>query len=186
MNEGKRHWQGPFLAGKAVTYAALRACALDGATERKELERLCKEAKYDMLDVAIPQILKTGAKISWGQVEAFLAGTGDLSLPGLIADQKYLQRQAKIVDGWKIVDVIIPLDTTYYEPDVPLKITQTDSWTIGDTVTPNAGLIEYSGADLFTKSALAGVSGVFHSVLVKVGDVVFPGDAVAQVKVKSC
>jgi len=186
LNEGKKHWQGPFLAGKAVTYAALRACAVEGVSERQELERLCKETKYDLLDIAIPQIVKTGAKIPWSQVESFLAGTGDLSLPSLVADQQGFQKKAEVVDGWEIVDVIIPLDTVRYEANVPLKITQTDSWEVGAIVPPNATLIQYSGADIFDKSVLAGIGGVFHSVLVKKGDIVSPGDAVSQVKVKRC
>ena len=183
LKEGKCQWQGPFLAGKAVIYAALRSCAMDGAFEREELERLCKQAKYDLLDVAVPQVLRQGGKIPWIQIEAFLDGSGELTINalGLGGGKSEVLKTVRAPEANGLIDVIIPLDAISEEIDSELTVYGVEAWAVGSDVPPNACLIdirtEYRSYDV-----LAGVAGVLHSMLVKRGDIVKRGDVVARVK----
>jgi hypothetical protein len=185
LQEGKHQWQGPFLAGKAVIYTALRLCAVDGLSERNELERLCKQAKYDLLDVAIPQMIQQGVKIPWVQIEEFLSGCGELTINalGLDGGEKSASKRVLPPNAQVLVDVIIPHDAILEDMDSELTVNGVDGWTVGCIVPPNACLVGIqSEAEWRSYEVEAGVAGVLHSILVKKGDVVRRGDVVARVK----
>lgn len=79
LKEGKLDWVGPCLMAKSAICVALEACSADFSGEKEELEALCKEAKYELLDVIVPHIFSSGKRIPWQAIESFLSRQGGLA-----------------------------------------------------------------------------------------------------------
>lgn len=74
VSEGKTEWISACIVGRSAIIAALEYCTLEADKEKEELFKICRQAKYQMLDLLVPQILSKNGKVPWDQVENFLAG----------------------------------------------------------------------------------------------------------------
>lgn len=170
LNEGKKEWGGPFLMGKAAIFSALQVCCADSAEDRGELEDLCRIAKYQLLDIAVTDMIQKGRSIPWSQIENFL--TAKAKLPLLILDESPENNRSH-----NYVEVVAPSDIgdkVEYKV-VKLHIELFSLVKIGQ---PLIEVQEFKTVfDIETD-----VAGVIHEILVEVGDIVLPGMLLARVR----
>lgn len=74
LREGKLDWLGPWLAGKAVFLAAMRACDAMGGDEFSEFEAEVASGRRVVLDWAAPILLHSNGRLPWDAIAAFMAG----------------------------------------------------------------------------------------------------------------
>lgn len=74
LREGKLDWLGPWLAGKAVFLAAMRACDAMGSDDFAEFEAEVATGRRVVLDWAAPILLRSSGTLPWDAIAAFMAG----------------------------------------------------------------------------------------------------------------
>jgi hypothetical protein len=84
VDEGKLQWVGPFLAGGSLFLAALRYAGEPAREETARFRQAVLDARYRILDQAVPRLVSRGARIPWPEISAFLHASGIEGLRGLL------------------------------------------------------------------------------------------------------
>ncbi|HEU4884344.1 MAG TPA: hypothetical protein VFT45_18960 [Longimicrobium sp.] len=84
LDEGKLQWLGPFLAGGSLFLAALRYAGEQAQEETARFRQAVLDARYRILDQAVPRLVSQGKRIPWPEISAFLNATGAEGLRGLL------------------------------------------------------------------------------------------------------
>ncbi|RJX81248.1 lipoyl domain-containing protein [Pseudomonas sp. LS-2] len=167
VSEGKKEWQGPFLMGKVAIFGALQFCSAESSEDRNALESLCRKAKYGLLDIAVTEMVQTGKKIPWDQIERFLSAKSDADLTLIGPDNSTCASSGDISSA-----TYVGLDDMYVS-EITVKVSARVRR--GDVV----AILEGGKA---TEDVVAEHDGVVHSILVMQGDLVTTGMIIAHIK----
>ncbi|HET7459710.1 MAG TPA: hypothetical protein VFJ82_00625 [Longimicrobium sp.] len=84
LREDKLKWLGPYLLGYSIFVAALSLTGERSSVEFDEFRTAVRRAKTDLLDQAIPRLLRDGQQIPWLDVVAFISEGSDSLVPLLL------------------------------------------------------------------------------------------------------
>lgn len=81
VKEGKLHWLSVCIMSKTMFVAAMEHSSNKIEFElREELQAICNQAKYQILDILVPQIVASNGKVPWDQISTFLSSSPEAPL----------------------------------------------------------------------------------------------------------
>jgi hypothetical protein len=124
LDEGKLSWLGPFLAGSSLFLAALRYAGEPAQEETARLRQAVLDARYRVLDQAVPRLVARAKPIPWPEIAAFLQGAGAEGLRALLqVDEGAEDAPSGSAADERVLELVsrnlVPSGKVFIFPDIP-------------------------------------------------------------------